>query len=73
LPYGAKCPTMLAMNAKQLRKLLETHGLAQTEAARLLDLDPRTMRRYVAGELPVSRVIEYALRWALAQRGESKS
>lgn len=49
---------------------MQEQELTQSAAARLLDLDPRTMRRYVLGELRVSRVIEYALRWAIAQREE---
>ena len=61
------------MGKNQLRKLLEAHALAQTVAARALDIDPRTMRRYVSGELPVPRVVEYALQWLVSQRKESKS
>lgn len=58
------------MGKNQLRRLLETHGLPQTVAARELGIDPRTMRRYVLGELPVPRVVEYALQWLLMQRKE---
>jgi hypothetical protein len=60
------------MTKNQLRKLLESHRLAQTEAARALEIDPRTMRRYIAGDLPVPRVVEWALLYLIEQRG-SKS
>lgn len=49
------------MTANELRSLLEAAGLSQRGAARQLDIDERTMRRYCAGELPVPRAVEYAL------------
>jgi hypothetical protein len=52
------------MTAAQLVKLLEKAGLSQLGAARRLGVDPRTIRRYVAGDLPVPRVVELAL-WGL--------
>jgi hypothetical protein len=67
------------MTKSQLRKLLEAHELPQTVAARELGIDPRTMRRYIAGAktkggLPVPKVVEYALRWLILQRkGGTKS
>ena len=36
------------MNAKDVRERLEQAGLNQCEAARLLGVSPRTMRRYVS-------------------------
>jgi hypothetical protein len=56
------------MTKSQLRKLLEAHKLPQTVAARELGIDPRTMRRYIAGDLPVPKVVGYALQWLLTQR-----
>jgi hypothetical protein len=56
------------MTKSQLRRLLESHELPQTVAARELGIDPRTMRRYIAGDLPVPKVVEYALQWLLQQR-----
>jgi hypothetical protein len=50
------------MNAKQLQQLLDEAGLSQRGAARQLQIDERTMRRYVAGELAVPRTVELALR-----------
>jgi hypothetical protein len=46
---------------KQLRALLEKARLSQQGAAKVLDIDPRTMRRYIAGELPVPRAIYLAI------------
>jgi len=51
------------MNAKQLQRFLDDGGLSQRGAARELAISERTMRRYVAGELPVPRSIELALRY----------
>lgn len=56
------------MTKLQLRRLLEANELPQTAAARELGIDPRTMRRYIAGDLPVPKVVEYALLWLLSQR-----
>lgn len=53
------------MNAGELRDLLEALNLRQTEAARLLRIDPRTMRRYVLGECRVPGPVAAALEtWA---------
>ena len=49
------------MNAKQFCAALDRAGLSRNQAARDLGLDPRTVRRYVAGDLPVPRVVELAL------------
>lgn len=49
------------MTATQLRKLLEKAGLSQRGAARLLEIDERTMRYYAAGEYPIPKVVELAL------------
>lgn len=45
-----------------VRSLLEAGGLGQSEAARALGINPRTMRRYVAGD-PLPRTVELALRY----------
>lgn len=52
-----------------LRTLLESHGLSQRGAARELDISERTMRRYIAGELPVPRVVALALAWLVQTKG----
>jgi hypothetical protein len=53
------------MDNGHLRKMLETAGINQSEAARLLDVDVRTVQRWVAGDVPISRVAERALRGLL--------
>lgn len=56
------------MTAAQLQRLLDQSGLSQRGAAKELDISERNMRRYCAGDLPVPRVIEYALRWLISQK-----
>lgn len=51
------------MTAAQLQRLLDKAGLSQRGAAKALDINERTMRRYVAGDQPVPRVVEYAVLW----------
>lgn len=43
--------------------LLRRAHLTQAQAARVLQLTDRTMRRYVAGTSPVPRSVELALRF----------
>ena len=57
------------MTPRQLQKFLHDAGLSQSGAAREIGIEPRTMRRYIAGDLPVPRAIEYALRWVVSQQG----
>jgi len=59
------------MTGGQLQRLLDGAGLSQRGAARDLQISERQMRRYVAGDAEVPKVIEYALRW-LIQLRESK-
>jgi hypothetical protein len=49
------------VNAKQLVALLRDIDLSQRAAARRLDINERTMRKYVAGDAPVPRTVELAL------------
>lgn len=53
------------MTALQLKRALQRAGLSQRGAAKALDINERTMRRYVSGEQPVPRVVEYALNWLI--------
>ena len=57
------------MTGGQLQKLLDQSGLSQRRAAKELGISERNMRRYIADELPIPRVVEYALRWLISQRG----
>lgn len=56
------------MNAEDLRRLLDKCELSQQQAARLIDINPRTMRRYALGESAIPLVVEYALRWVTLQK-----
>lgn len=56
------------MTPDQLRKLLDKADLSQRGAARELEIDERTMRRYCSGESPVPRTVEYSLRWLASQK-----
>lgn len=57
------------MTPNQLRAALDRLGLTQVGAARLLGIDPRTMRRYCSGTLPIPKWMTYAL--AVEQIGAS--
>lgn len=56
------------MTAGQLQKLLDSAGLSQRGAAKAIEINERTMRKYVAGESAVPRTVEYALRWVVQNR-----
>ncbi len=56
-----------AMKSNELRKLLKSAGLDQSEAARLLDVTDRTMRRYVSGSGDIPRSIEYAILYIVSK------
>ena len=53
------------MTADEYRTAIETLGLSQIEAARLLDVDARTSRRWASGErevpLPAVRFLQYLI------------
>lgn len=57
-------------DADRLRKELATLKLSQRAAARALDIDPRTVRRYCSGRYPVPRTVWLAIE---ALRGNMKS
>lgn len=56
------------MRPPQLKKLLNDAGLNQTEAAELIGVTARQMRRYVSGDTPVLKVVELALRYVTERR-----
>lgn len=56
------------MTALQLQRMLDSAGLSQRGAAKEIGISERQMRRYVAGEAPVPKVVEYALRWLIHTR-----
>lgn len=51
------------MTATQLGELLDRAGLSQRGAAKAIGINERTMRKYIAGQAPIPRTVEYALRW----------
>lgn len=56
------------MTAAQLQKLLDRAGLSQRGAAKALGINERTMRKYVAGDAPIPRTVEIALRCVCEHR-----
>jgi plasmid maintenance system antidote protein VapI len=56
------------MTAIQLQRLLDSAGLSQRGAAKVIGINERTMRKYVAGESEIPLTVEYALRWVISQQ-----
>jgi len=56
------------MTPAELRRVLDRAGLSQRGAARELDLNERTVRKYVAGRIPIPLTVELALKWVLEHR-----
>jgi len=54
------------LNATELRDLLGRANLSQRGAAKVLDIDERTMRRYCAGQIQTPVVVELALKHLVA-------
>lgn len=53
--------TKVRTDADRITELLNAAGLSQRGAARELEINERTMRRYCAGDSPVPRVVFLAL------------
>jgi plasmid maintenance system antidote protein VapI len=51
------------MTAGQLQKLLDRAGISQRGAAKALDINERTMRKYVAGDAAIPRTVELAAKY----------
>ncbi len=49
------------MIAKELREVLAKLGINQTQAAKALRVDPRTVRHWVAGDVKVPGPVEVLL------------
>lgn len=49
------------MTPDELRAQLDRLGLSQSGAARYLEVDPRTMRRWAAGDIPIPKAVELLL------------
>lgn len=55
------------MTALQLQRLLDRAGLSQRGAAKALEINERTMRKYVSGDSPVPKTVELALLYLASQ------
>lgn len=60
------------MTPEQLIATLARLGLSQSGAARVLEVDPRTVRRWVAGDGPIPKTVEMALLWIESQQDKAK-
>lgn len=58
------------MTGGQLRKLLERAGLSQRGAAKALEINERTMRKYVSGAAPIPKTVEIAVTCLAEHRGQ---
>ena len=56
-----KFDVTVPISPKQLRNVLQNLGLNQSELARMLDVDGRTVRRWIKGESPVPGPVCVAL------------
>jgi DNA-binding transcriptional regulator YiaG len=59
-------PRRLPLAAEQFRATLDTLGLSQRDGARFLNINERTLRRWVVGERPVDAFMNKVLRYMLA-------
>lgn len=50
------------MTSQQLTRLLEGAGLTRKAAAEKLEIHERTMRKFCAGEAPIPKSIEIAIK-----------
>ena len=51
------------MTAIQLQRLLDRAGISQRGAAKMLDINERTMRKYCAGDAAIPRTVELAVKF----------
>lgn len=56
-----------AMDSTQLRENLAKLRLSQASAARDLDISERQLRRYISGEWPIPRVVDFAVMHLLSR------
>lgn len=49
------------MTAIQLQRLLDRAGLSQRGAAKAIEINERTMRKYVAGDTKIPKTVELAM------------
>jgi hypothetical protein len=53
------------MKARTFRHALKQIGLSQRKAGPFLEIDPRTVRRYALGELPIPPLIAKVLNYMI--------
>lgn len=53
------------MSPEELKNILAEIGSSQRQAARILRINERTIRRYIAGDLAVPTTVKLALYWIL--------
>ena len=63
--------SITTMNAGELRDVIGRLGLSFTETARLVGVDPRTMRRWLAGEKSITPSVVILFRLIEAVPGVS--
>ena len=56
------------MTSQQLQHAIIALELTQNALASALDISDRTMRRYIAGDAPIPRVVELAIQYLLLIR-----
>jgi hypothetical protein len=56
------------MTSQQLQRAIVDLSLTQSALATALDISDRTMRRYIAGDAPIPRVVELAIEYLLLIR-----
>jgi plasmid maintenance system antidote protein VapI len=49
------------MTALQLQRAIERAGMSQRGAAKALEINERTMRKYVAGDSKIPKTVELAM------------
>jgi plasmid maintenance system antidote protein VapI len=49
------------VTALQLHRLLDRIGMSQRAAAKALEINERTMRKYIAGDAPIPKTVELAM------------
>jgi DNA-binding XRE family transcriptional regulator len=63
------------MTTLQLQKLLDRAGMSQRGMAKTIEINERTMRKYIAGESKIPKTVEFAILWVCSQsqtEGNSK-
>lgn len=58
------------MTGPELKRLIVKNGYTQTGLAKYLDLSPRTIRKYISGDLEIPIQSAIAIRCVLKHRDE---